>query len=305
MTAQARDWRPRRILVGYDGSEGGHDAIALAKLLGEHGADFLLVDVIPPVGISSMRPRRLQDEEPPQSRGFFLEALRDLSGSVAETRTYVANSAAHVLSEIAEHEDFDLIVIGPAYPGAIGRVLLGSVGTSLMHDGAAPVVAAPRGYAARVGDESGPVAVAFDASPEALEALAYAEVLARQMSSSLRLLYVAPPAPGIAVRAEGLTRPAPEMILADGFAAVAPDLPIEGSALEGRSVAATIAEECAADVRLLVVGSRGYGMLGRVVIGSVATGLLHRARCPVLTVPRPRTPVDDQGVRGESAAAAG
>lgn len=36
--------------------------------------------------------------------------------------------------------------------------------------------------------------------------------------------------------------------------------------------------------RFLVVGSHGWGAVRRAVFGSVSTGVLHRARCPVLVV---------------------
>jgi nucleotide-binding universal stress UspA family protein len=42
----------------------------------------------------------------------------------------------------------------------------------------------------------------------------------------------------------------------------------------------------AADADLLVTGSRGYGPLRRVLIGSVSTPLMHSAPCPVMVVPR-------------------
>ncbi len=38
---------------------------------------------------------------------------------------------------------------------------------------------------------------------------------------------------------------------------------------------------------LLVVGSRGYGPVLRVLLGSVSTRLIHIAPCPVLVIPRP------------------
>jgi nucleotide-binding universal stress UspA family protein len=44
-------------------------------------------------------------------------------------------------------------------------------------------------------------------------------------------------------------------------------------------------EEAGAD--LLVAGSRGYGPVRRVLLGSVSTQLVHQAHCPVLVVPRP------------------
>lgn len=37
--------------------------------------------------------------------------------------------------------------------------------------------------------------------------------------------------------------------------------------------------------QLLVVGSHGWGQMKRIVFGSVSTGVLHHAGCPVLVVP--------------------
>ena len=37
--------------------------------------------------------------------------------------------------------------------------------------------------------------------------------------------------------------------------------------------------------RLLVIGAHGWGLMQRVVHGSVSTGVLHHAPCPVLVVP--------------------
>jgi nucleotide-binding universal stress UspA family protein len=37
---------------------------------------------------------------------------------------------------------------------------------------------------------------------------------------------------------------------------------------------------------LLVCGSRGHGPLTGVILGSVSSGVLRKARCPVLVVPR-------------------
>jgi nucleotide-binding universal stress UspA family protein len=282
-------WRARRVLVGYDGSEGGRDAVALAVELADPGAAFLLVDVIPPVGIFTMRPHRLADEEPPQAEGFFAEALVDLAGREVETRTYVANSAAHVLSEIAEGEDFDLIAIGHCYPGAVGRILLGSTGQGLTHGAAAPVAAAPRLYADRPHGPVKTIVVAYDGSPEAREAVAHAEVLARREGARLRLLTVELEETTFhgVIGWEPTERQTPDEVLAAGIEAVAPDIKVDGRCIDGGSIAGSIADFCAQGVDLLVVGSRGYGAFGRVLVGSVATGLLHRATCPVLIVPRP------------------
>jgi nucleotide-binding universal stress UspA family protein len=40
------------------------------------------------------------------------------------------------------------------------------------------------------------------------------------------------------------------------------------------------------EVDLLVCGSRGHGPAGSVMLGCVSTGVLRKARCPVLLIPR-------------------
>ena len=55
------------------------------------------------------------------------------------------------------------------------------------------------------------------------------------------------------------------------------------SALAGRSEA----------WNLLVCGSRGYGPLRTVLLGSVSRSLSHQAKCPLLVLPRDAKPVLD------------
>jgi len=65
-----------------------------------------------------------------------------------------------------------------------------------------------------------------------------------------------------------------------------------------------IVSQTATDTRaaLIVVGSHGWGRLRRLVFGSVSTGLLHEAPCPVLVArhdahfPDPRTREKEEAV---------
>jgi hypothetical protein len=53
---------------------------------------------------------------------------------------------------------------------------------------------------------------------------------------------------------------------------------------EGHAVDAFVEQAEEIDAGLLVVGSRGLGRFGRLVLGSVSMGLVHRSPCPVLIV---------------------
>jgi nucleotide-binding universal stress UspA family protein len=55
--------------------------------------------------------------------------------------------------------------------------------------------------------------------------------------------------------------------------------------------ARTILAERSGDLDLLVCGSRGYGPVRSVMLGSVSRALANTARCPLLVVPRP--PAED------------
>ena len=54
--------------------------------------------------------------------------------------------------------------------------------------------------------------------------------------------------------------------------------------MEGRTVEGIIAQAEEIEAGLVIVGSRGMGRLGRLALGSVSMGLVHRSHCPVLIV---------------------
>lgn len=61
-----------------------------------------------------------------------------------------------------------------------------------------------------------------------------------------------------------------------------PTLSCEGRALEGQPAAVLL--EQAADVALIVVGSRGLGGFASLLLGSVSQQVVHHATCPVVVV---------------------
>lgn len=61
-------------------------------------------------------------------------------------------------------------------------------------------------------------------------------------------------------------------------------LRIERTALEGHAAEELV--HTSADLDLLVVGSRGFGPMRRIVPGSTSAKVLRTAECPVLVLPR-------------------
>lgn len=277
--------------MGFDGSDGGRDALVLARVLGEATGAGVLVVAVLPYGPLPIPYEILDEEEAERARPLFDEARRLLGGLEVETRACGGGSPAGVINDLAEREEPGTIVVGSPHRGAVGRVVIGSVADGLLHGAPCEVMVAPRGYAE---EEHGPfrmIAVAYDDTPESQAALVRAEAIALACRATVVVYTVSPPVgvvPGVAAyRPAVLPEAAP--IVTRTVKDVDERLAATGQALEGVPGPA-IAEACAeVGADLLVAGSRGYGPVMRVLLGSVSTQLAHKAPCPVLVVPRPRS----------------
>jgi nucleotide-binding universal stress UspA family protein len=278
-----------KLLVGYDGSDGGRDALELTRVLAEATDAEVLVVTVLPYGPLPIPYELLAEEEVERAGPLFEEARERLGELEIETRAFGGGTPAGVINDLAEREEAETIVVGSPHRGAVGRVLLGSVADGLLHGAPCEVVAAPRGYAA---EQHGPfrtIAVAYDDTPEAKAALARAEALALACRATIVVFTVSGP-PAVVPGATGYTPAIPPeagAIVTRTVKGVDERVAATGRALSGVPGAAIVeaCEEAGAD--LLVAGSRSYGPVLRVLLGSVSTQLMHRAPCPVLVVPRP------------------
>ena len=141
------------MLVAHDGRDGGRDALELARVLAscEEDSSALVVTVL--VTGPRVTEYALLDPEAATVTATPLDEARHALAEIeVETRAYAGGSPAGLLTNLAEGEDFDLIVIGSPHRGAIGRVVLGSVGESLLSGAPVDVAVAPAGYARAVHD---------------------------------------------------------------------------------------------------------------------------------------------------------
>lgn len=277
-----------RTLIGFDGSSGAYDAVALARILAPTGSP-VLVHVLPHEDPLAHHYELLPEEDSPLPENFFNEAVATLGNPAAEVRHYVGASPSHVLCDLAESGEFDFVVVGSPHRGVLGRALIGSVAEALLHGSLAPVALAPRDYATTSPETLRTIAVAFDATPEGNVALRQAEALALATGASLQVMTVVGPSavvPKVTVRSRSLT-PEPYQTVEAALDTVDEAVAIHALELIG-PIAESLADACR-NADLLVAGSRHYGVLHRVLAGSVSTRLVHLAPCPVMVVPRQAT----------------
>jgi len=291
-----QDHTHRPIVVGVEGTRHSADAIALADLLAESlGAPLLLVHTHPSEDLSRVLDQREYEQvvhSTLDSTFFQVEALVGANRG-REMRVIPAGSPAAGLQDIAERERARLIVVGPSHRAGLGRVQPGSVGQRLLAGAPAPVAIAPRGYAD--GERRlEQVATAFDGSAESSQALEWAASIAQSPDTRLRVVSVHAPIAFPHVSAQGafagesVSRALRRDLAQQHAAAIA----AHGDSADGMlrdGDPATVLVDASRDTDLLVMGSRGYGPLRAVLLGSVSEAVIGRAICPIAVVPRGAT----------------
>ena len=288
----------RRVIVGVDGEEGGQDAIALANVLREDGELTFAYVYSGDVNLWRGSNPAYEAEEHDRSRAL-LEQARETSGIQARLRSHGSPSVGRGLHELAEITDADLLVLGSSRRGLLGRVLIGDDTRAALNGAPCAVAIAPAGYAHEP-HLMREIGVGYNGSPESDHALRLARSLAGRHHSKLSAFeavsfptYVfTQPAAGDAYSVKALVDAARERVSA-----------LEG--VEPHAAYGLAADELAlysASLDLLVIGSRSYGPIGRLVHGSTAQQLARVARCPLLVLTRAAHQAEESDARETAAA---
>ena len=274
------------VIVGVDGRPTGRDAIELARHLVSQEGKLILANVhsgeLSPV--HAITPGLMAQEREASHELLQRErAEADLEADV-ELVSFLALSPGRGLHDLAEERNADLLVVGSCGRGVLGRAMLGDDTRAALNGAPCAVAIAARGYAQHPLPLAS-IGVGYDGSPESEAALASARAVAAQQRAKLVALEVVwiP-----AYSFSGLTPPA----LGDTIETLVTDAKERLRQLqdvEGRAVYGLPGEELAGfsgEVNLLVVGSRNYGPLRRLVVGSTSDYLERHARCSLLALPR-------------------
>ena len=272
----------KQIVVGVDGRAGGRDAIALAKLLVAAGGELTLAHVVPGDAHASRGASAAYEAPEAERAEALLETMREETGVEAHLRWRGSSSVGRGLHELCGLSGADLVAVGSSRRGLLGRVLIGDDTSAALNGAPCSIAVAPTNYPRQPGALR-EIGVGYDGSCESEHALSVARVLAGASGARLSALEVVS-LPSRAFLGPGAIDNSPGHLLEDARRRVAALGDVEPYAAYGQS-----AEELAlysASLDLLIIGSRGYGPIGRLIHGNTSQQLAHSARCPLLVLTR-------------------
>jgi nucleotide-binding universal stress UspA family protein len=201
----------------------------------------------------------------------------------AHLRWRVCGSVGRGLNELCEEAGADLLAVGSSRRGRLGRVLIGDDTRAALNGAPCAIAIAPTNYSHE------PIAmreigVGYNGSPESEHALDLARRLAAGTGAKLSAFEAVSLS---TIRFEA--RLFRLSVAVDTLVNEARDRITRRGDVEAHAAYGDAAEELAlysASLDLLVVGSRGYGPIGRLIHGSTSRKLTHLARCPLLVLPR-------------------
>jgi nucleotide-binding universal stress UspA family protein len=289
-----------RVLLATDGSpEAVRAARMAAELSNKLGPEMHLVYVEPTPGVYGLPERAIyapdtqnhleEVERYAQERlGEEAAKIRKYGGEVAAIHPKVGRPDAEIV-RLAEELDAGLVIVGSHGFGPFNRVLLGSVSDSVVRHAHTSVLVV-RGEVHRL---PGRVLLAIDGSEESHLATRAAVEVAGAAGSELHVLSVLEtaqllpymPYPGTSGTAEEAEQHARRLL-----SRVSERIGAEGSTVKeshlavGKPDKEIVGLAGELDVELVVLGSRGLGAVGRVLLGSVSDSVVHHALCSVLVV---------------------
>jgi len=295
------------VLVGSDGRPGADDALALgAAVASATGARLSLLGAFPPslLPVEGVTDRKTLRAEATR----MLREQRHRLAPDAVVRTIADPSPARALRHFARRSRADLVVVGSSHHAAPGHVAIGRTGRQLLYDAPFSMALAARGVHER-SPELRAIGVGHDGGAEADVALSVAAELARATHAKLLLRRVVEDRVPVLTGEQWMAladwnhehmweRERQKALVEAQAAASGLPIPAEVSATVGDPGYEIRAFSEAVD--LIVVGSRRWGPVARIVTGGVGETLVTDAACSVLIVPRP-APARSAGSGGQGA----
>lgn len=291
--AAAGKARADGVVVGADGSPAAKAAVVwAARDAAIKNIPLTVVDVVN-TDVATWPPMPYPDTwtawQEDGGRKIVAEAVKLAEDSVPPDLELTVNSELIFATPIATMIEFSthakLLVVGSSGRGAVARLLLGSVSSSVVRHAKCPVAVIHDEDPLMPNPLGAPVLVGIDGSPtsEAATALAFdqasrrgVELIALHAWSDREVIEL----PGLdwsQVKAQA------ELSLAErlaGWRERYPDVTVHPVVVADRPAHQLVARSESA--QLVVVGSHGRGAIAGAVLGSVSNAVVHSARMPVI-----------------------
>ncbi|BBX37470.1 hypothetical protein MMAG44476_25274 [Mycolicibacterium mageritense DSM 44476 = CIP 104973] len=282
------------IIVAVDGSPDSEAAIVwAAREAVLRGAAVKLLHVIAPMVVDlsiSPVPENFIEWQKDNAKQILAQAEKTLLANTVEEQTPDVHSEVRFGSVVGEIVDatrqVHLAVVGSRGMGAVGRAVLGSVSSGLVHHAHCPV-AVVHVNETQPADLSSPVLLGVDGSPASEKAIALAFDEASRRGVELVALHAWSDVGVFPVLGMDWRRYEDEgrEVLGErlaGWSEQYPEVRVQRRIVCDQPARWLI--DASADAQLVVVGSHGRGGFTGMLLGSVSGAVAQSAKAPVIVV---------------------
>ncbi|HLJ68275.1 MAG TPA: universal stress protein [Chloroflexota bacterium] len=280
----------RRILIPLDGTAFGETILPDARRVAGPDGELILIkdaSILGRAGGADVALRYERHRSRTQATDYLESVATILRSDGARVQTYAVSvgDAAIAIDEAARRFHADMIACATHGRGVLGRLVWGSVARRALVCSPVPVLL-------RHIDEESPtpngtdrvprrILIPLDGSPQAERVLPLARQIGVEWDAELVLTQV--------ISHEWLSpvdraKPASELSYLERIATTLPER-VEARLLVGPVADALVAAVKEWDITDVLMASHGRTGLSRVILGSVADGLVHRLHCPIVIVP--------------------
>ena len=290
----------RTILVPLDGSELGESAIPYAEVLARKSSGrIVFLRVVPSTLTSRAEGTVLVSGHVGEAQQYLADIVALGAAADVETeRIVLEGEPAEAIFEAIDRVGADIVVMSTRGRGGIGRALRGSVADAVVHGAPVPVLVAAR-FSGVTWWAKGPLRLLLplDGSALAETALPGASDLALTLNASVVLLRAVDYEHEFDIPHFFKDPRDDAQKYLEAVAARLKSLGIESTieVRESRPLAAILDVAREYQVQAIVMATHGRGRATRVALGSVAGGVLHEARVPILVV-RPASATKHRGL---------
>jgi nucleotide-binding universal stress UspA family protein len=132
----------KRVLVGFDGSEGAENALNKAMMILDDDGELILLAIIPLPSDRNLVDQKTYEIIKLQAHSMINNVIRDIGvhGFTINGMVREAEDIAAVIIDVANELRCDLIVLGSRGSSVLGKYPIGSVANKVVQYAAKPVM---------------------------------------------------------------------------------------------------------------------------------------------------------------------